>query len=222
MNEWLCLGNAEPGDRQRAGSLVEGGLPALVEVSTVARALAAASGIRPSVIVLRVSLSELVRTGALRSLHDAAPAARIMVFPRGRKPPAGSPTGWGPDAHAAVGSLVLQDHARSAGEARGVVGRVCTEADEAGLDDDAKLVATELVSNAVKHARTALGLTVRAVLGAVRIEVADRIRELPFPRLAEQDDSGGRGLLLVDALSSAWGVDPTPSGKTVWAQLERV
>jgi anti-sigma regulatory factor (Ser/Thr protein kinase) len=85
--------------------------------------------------------------------------------------------------------------------------------------DQAKVVVSELVTNAVLHARTAFVLTVRVAEGAV-IEVSD---EAPtrLPRRIERDDNrpGGMGLHLVDAMSAEWGVERDPERKVVWARL---
>ena len=87
--------------------------------------------------------------------------------------------------------------------------------------DYAKVVVSELVTNAVIHANTAVtvGLTLLPEGGA-RIEVGDASSWPPTPRAATYDAPSGRGLLLVDALAKEWGVIPSQEGKTVWAELE--
>ena len=55
--------------------------------------------------------------------------------------------------------------------------------------------------------------------GAIRFEVHDRSERMPSPRRTAPDDTCGRGLLLVAALSAAWGVDPLGPGKAVWFTL---
>lgn len=225
MSGWLVL--AGPGFCDRLGDVVSGrGLtPVMRSVPTMAQAFSVVARMRPEVIVLPVSVSDLASTDAFRLFHGAAPVARIVVLPRRHGPTGDGADGatepvWPAAQMAVVGVRTLRNGASSAGEARCLVGRVCAEADEHQLTDDAAVVASELVSNAVTHAHTALGLGVWARPGAVRIEVRDGHREPPSPRCAEDSDDGGRGLMLVDALSSAWGVDPSRSGKTVWAQLD--
>lgn len=95
----------------------------------------------------------------------------------------------------------------------------------------AELVVGELAANAVTHGRVSgrdflLTLTlVRSAeggFGALRIEVADsRGERLPTPTPEPcPDGEHGRGLLLVSALATRWGVVPRlPSGKTIWAEL---
>lgn len=88
------------------------------------------------------------------------------------------------------------------------------------LADAAAVVVTELAANVVKHARTLMWVSVD--VGAdddrIRVEVGDRSPGLPVER--SPGATSGRGLLIVDRLTDAWGVDPTPGGKTVWAELK--
>jgi anti-sigma regulatory factor (Ser/Thr protein kinase) len=93
-----------------------------------------------------------------------------------------------------------------------------------GLDDladDAALIVSELVSNAVQHARrSSIRLTVeRPTDSSVRIGVVDFSQVLPSQRVADPDGEHGRGLLLVEALAEDWGTEPLPWGKRVWAEL---
>jgi len=90
------------------------------------------------------------------------------------------------------------------------------------LEEDTVLVVSELVGNAVRHARlagSALGLRLEADGGRLRIEVTDSDPCLPRPRVPDVDDESGYGFVLVDALSSRWGVRETPGGKAVWVEL---
>lgn len=94
----------------------------------------------------------------------------------------------------------------------------------AHLDDDVRLVVSELATNAVAHAATPFAVTVEASGTAVRVTVDDR--SLDHPRVGTPDESAlnGRGLLLVHRLSTQWGVSgPSDWGaKGVWATFERM
>ena len=86
--------------------------------------------------------------------------------------------------------------------------------------DDATLLVSELVSNAIRHTDGKSTLTLQRLSGRVRITVHDTETRPPSPNLrVEPTATSGRGMHLVDALAAAWGVEPTGSGKTVWADL---
>jgi anti-sigma regulatory factor (Ser/Thr protein kinase) len=88
--------------------------------------------------------------------------------------------------------------------------------------DDAAVIVTELVANAVRHAGTDVELRMNHIEGGVRLEVWDG-SSLPLqPRVAEAVDEGGRGLLLVDALSTRHGVVDERGGKRIWVELTLV
>ncbi len=83
----------------------------------------------------------------------------------------------------------------------------------------AQLLVSELVTNAVLHAGTSIVVGVHVQGARVRVAVDDLSAAFPQPRAAADDASDGRGLLLVDALSSSWGWDLTADGKSVWFEL---
>ena len=91
--------------------------------------------------------------------------------------------------------------------------------DSAGFDsDDAVLVASELLTNAIVHAGSAPTLTVRIGHDHIRLEVSDQ-SSVP-PRISGRADGGGGfGLRVVDVASRAWGWIPNASGKTVWSEV---
>ncbi|MFF0449340.1 SpoIIE family protein phosphatase [Streptomyces sp. NPDC004609] len=92
--------------------------------------------------------------------------------------------------------------------------------------DDAVVLTSELVTNAVVHAGTAADVLCLRTEDSVRVEVADRYpeREVPIQgtghAFASLDSENGRGLLLCSALASRWGVEYTPTFKQVWFQLD--
>lgn len=84
---------------------------------------------------------------------------------------------------------------------------------------NAELVVSELVTNSILHAGTAVRIGVKQVGTVVRLEVGDQDRHRPEPKQYSPDAGTGRGLQLVEALAVAWGVDTGPDGKTVWADV---
>ena len=87
------------------------------------------------------------------------------------------------------------------------------------LADDAALVVSELVTNAVLHGGGCEGVAVETRDGGLRIEVRDRNRLPPMLVRARDDSLTGRGLRLVASLSADWGTDFRPDGKVVWAHV---
>lgn len=85
----------------------------------------------------------------------------------------------------------------------------------------AALVVSELVTNAVLHARTPFEVRMKVDAVVIRIEVHDGTGRRPTMRYFSDQATSGRGLRLVEALSDAWGVDPDVDGggKTVWAEV---
>ncbi|SES41493.1 Histidine kinase-like ATPase domain-containing protein [Lentzea albida] len=87
---------------------------------------------------------------------------------------------------------------------------------------DVLLVATELVTNAYDHGVFAREVRLFRVSGActVRIEVDDGSPAQPLIGHSRIDRRRGRGLVIVNRLSKAWGAIPNVVGKTVWAEVE--
>lgn len=85
----------------------------------------------------------------------------------------------------------------------------------------AQVIATELVTNAVRHARPPMDFSVVLRDEVLHVAVQDGDPQPPRRRtiLSERDDHG-RGLQLVDGLATAWGCAPAPNGKVVWATVQ--
>ena len=124
-----------------------------------------------------------------------------------------------PAAVVLPGSLHLTHEPLSAGVARGHVREVLAGWSDADRVQDALLLTTELVSNAIIHGWPEVLL--RAELlddGRLRVEVYDPAPSLPKLRAAWA--GGGRGLAIVDETAADWGVLPVADGgKTVWFEL---
>ena len=88
--------------------------------------------------------------------------------------------------------------------------------------DTAVLLASELVTNAVLHARTPVELAVVVDRDQALVCVADHEGGSDAVRSSghSTDRPGGRGLALVDGLSDRWGAEPNADGKTVWFTLK--
>ena len=110
--------------------------------------------------------------------------------------------------------------ARSARAARDLVSRACLDWGCSSTVGTATLVVSELVTNAMLHAGTDLAVTVARCGPRLRLAVRDANGRPPEPRRPDASQVTGRGMLLVAAVSEAWGVLPTSEGgKVVWAVL---
>jgi anti-sigma regulatory factor (Ser/Thr protein kinase) len=92
------------------------------------------------------------------------------------------------------------------------------------LAGDAELLVSELVSNAVRHGRPEITLRVSLDPPLIGVSVHDEGAALPSTAVERADlsEPSGRGLFLVDRMSSDWGITPSdpPPGKTVWFRLD--
>jgi anti-sigma regulatory factor (Ser/Thr protein kinase) len=83
------------------------------------------------------------------------------------------------------------------------------------------LIASELATNAVMHAKSAYVVLVRRQPNSVQVAVADGDPRLPQPRSSPPEEPGGRGLKIVAAVASRWGATPVEhDGKIVWCEVE--
>jgi anti-sigma regulatory factor (Ser/Thr protein kinase) len=115
----------------------------------------------------------------------------------------------------------------AAGQAAGLARQATREALAswlaAPLEETAVLLVSELVTNAVRHARstaTLLALRLETSGTCLRIEVHDADPRWPQPGTPAGLDESGFGLVLVNALADSWGVRQTATGKAVWAELD--
>lgn len=82
----------------------------------------------------------------------------------------------------------------------------------------AELLTSELATNAVNHAKTDFAVRVTERAACARIEITNDAPEM-LAAIRAPDDNGGRGLRLVNTLSSSWGTQEGQSEKTVWFEL---
>ena len=128
-----------------------------------------------------------------------------------------SPRGRGPASPWSATRRFASD-LRAGHEARAWARPVLLEHDQSSLLDDALVVLTELIVNAVQHGTGPVELRLAGTrMGGLRVEVDDSGGGTVATR--EPDLTGGRGLRLVDALTESWGVEPQAHGKMVWAVL---
>ena len=117
-------------------------------------------------------------------------------------------------------SLNLPLEPRAPRMSRVFVGAACEDWGVETVYDDAATVATELVANAVEHARTESRVVVTLDRQGLTVAVRDeRPGEIVQLRTVDPSRRRGHGLVVVAGLSTTWGVTQHESGKTVWALL---
>jgi PAS domain S-box-containing protein len=113
----------------------------------------------------------------------------------------------------------LPPHPSSAGEARRMVTRLLVERGREDLGDTCRLLASEVVTNALVHTATPMEVCVQADDDGILVQVVDGSRHWPEPRSYGVTAHTGRGLTMLEEMSDAWGVLPAIGGKTVWFQV---
>ena len=159
-------------------------------------------------------LSDDVAMLCLTTSQQLGPAKERGVMTGQRSPK--------PDGSEAVQQLDLSPDASSVTLARRFIRQFATGHSLDGeVLERLVLVGTELVTNAVLHARTALILTLELSPDRIRVSVKDRSSAPAVFRQQLPEALNGRGLAMVSAVSREWGVDPAGVGKRVWAEIDR-
>jgi Histidine kinase-like ATPase domain len=122
--------------------------------------------------------------------------------------------------HSAARYIDLDDDSSSPRRARLFVDEASRDWGCDAIRDDAVLVASELVGNAVGHARTSCRLDIWLDALGLTIAVRDYdSRGLLVPLTCSATGHRDHGLFLIASICRAWGVSPTENGKSVWALL---
>lgn len=118
------------------------------------------------------------------------------------------------------GEIGLAGDPGSAREARAFVRMALQQRVTAPILHDGLLLASEMVTNVIRHAGTPLTLSVQIHRGYLRMTVTDGA--LPFdvdPNGGSPESESGRGIVIIASLSRRWGIGTTPIGKSIWAEL---
>ena len=235
----------------RAAVESRGGFEVVGEADNGRDGVEQARELQPDVVLLDLDMPSMGGLEALPLVREAAPDSKVVVLSSFRREDyegqvrAGGATGFlekGITARRLVDELLavtglleliegvvaevkagLSADTASAGQARRFVDQVLSRWRCDSVLDDVKLLVSELVTNAVIHAGSEVEVAVRLLNDAVRIEVVDRapVSKLK-PSMPGHDDESGRGLLLVETMASAWGVEPIDGGKSVWFEVPRL
>jgi CheY-like chemotaxis protein len=221
---------------------LRGGFAVVAEASSGTEAVRLAAEHQPDVVVLDLGLPDLAGQEVLSGVRGASPAAKVVVFsgadPAERSWIAGQveayvlkdsdidylvdlleSVGHRPEAEAVI---ELPEALTSVRTARRFVADKVREWQLGQILDDALLVVSELAANAITHAGSPCRVHLSLTPAALRIDVLDTGAGSPEPQPASTTEEHGRGLHLVDALTTAWGLEMVPGqGKRVWAELPR-
>jgi DNA-binding NarL/FixJ family response regulator len=220
------------------------------EASDGAEAIVVTREMHPDIVLLDVSMPGVDGLDALPSIRETAPATTVGIhsgFERANLWPQAeasgaiaylekgtSPLALVDELLAVASVLDVVDHvlqqarAKLAGElespgaARRFVDETLRRWECEDQLDLVTLLVSELVTNAVVHAGSDVEVGVQLTGDGVRIDVMDQSPTMPVPRTAQDYDTSGRGLELVDALATRWGVDTLPFGKSVWFEVPRL
>ncbi len=217
-----------------------GGLEVVAEAADGATAVTAAAVYQPDIVVLDLGLPDLAGAEVLTRIRAVSVSSQVVVYSGTHRvehlsDPVAAYVSKDRDVAYLVdllsnldrprfrtGSVELGPDTGGVPLAREFLRDRCREWSCGEVLDDALLVTTELVTNALVHAGPLCEL--RAVLSGtvLRLQVSDSGVGMPDPRAAKDTDEGGRGLLLIGALCAAWGTVALPAGgKVVWAELLR-
>lgn len=115
---------------------------------------------------------------------------------------------------------LFPDDARSASDARAFVREHIVDC-AASTVEAVVLLVSELVTNAVLHARSPISVEVRRCRrGGVHVAVSDTSTATPVRTPRSETALDGRGVDLVEAFSTRWGVRSRVGGKTVWFEVD--
>jgi CheY-like chemotaxis protein len=216
-----------------------GGFVVVGEARTGADAIAIAAEQRPDIVVLDLGLPDIAGRDVLARVREESPEAKVVVL-SAREP---TDRAWFEERTAGYvlkdADLdylvdVLENVGRTPADvrvleatrdvvagarARELVREAVRDWGLVDILDEAALVVTELVTNAITHGGSDFRLQLSRTSGAFRIEVVDEGEGTPEPQPQDTEAEGGRGIMLVDAMSSSWGVENVPRGKLVWAEI---
>jgi len=220
------------GIRLRDGLAARPELEIVAEVATTLEAVEVAGRLRPSVVVMDVGLADVAGHGVLRAVRGVAPDARVVLHARAADVDDVPGTEhWitrlvdvvvEPVRGAVVleARLVLSEETLSVTVARSFVTELLEQWNLSELVESASLLTSELVANAVRHVTGPCAMELTHHDDVLRIAVADAGRGMPDLQVLGPTSESGRGLHIVSAFSTAWGVDHLDDGgKLVWAEM---
>ena len=216
------------------------GFEVVGEAGDGAGAVRLAGETQPDIVVLDLGLPDIAGREVLSRIRENSPESKVVVFSGLETPDRSWIEGrvegyvlkdaeldYLVDLLESVGksggteaSVDLPRSLTSVAAARRFVEQRLKEWKLEPLLDDALLISSELVTNAVTHADSSCRVRLSLNTARLRIDVLDAGAGTPEPLPLSQTEEHGRGLYMVDAITSAWGLEDVPGeGKLVWAEL---
>ncbi len=218
-----------------------GGFEVVGEAEDGRQAVVLTRDLTPDLVVLDLGLPDIAGREVLVQLREHSPASKVVVFSGADVPD----RAW---VRENVEGYVLKDAdldylvdlLESVGQRRDDQAEIDLPKDLASVPrarwftrdrldqwncgvsvSDTLVVVSELVANAVTHTNSACQLRLSLGSTAVRVEVLDDGVGTPEPQPPSASRESGRGLHLINALTTAWGIEMVPqdAGKVVWAEL---
>lgn len=210
------------------------------EATDGATAVELSARTRPDIVVLDLGLPDLAGHEVLTRIRAVSPSSKVVVFSGADRSVHAAIVerveGYvAKDAEVAYLVDLLLDVANQAADrasldgldspasvrsAREFVARTLAQWSTGVDTDDALLVASELVTNAIVHGKSSCELLLSRTGTSIRIEARDTGGGTPDPLPPSRTGTHGRGLHIVAALAAAWGIVDVPTGgKIVWAEL---
>lgn len=226
----------------RTALRLRGGFEVVGEASDGVAGVRLAGEAQPDLVVLDLGLPDLAGRDVLTGIRGASPGSKIVIFSGEEPTDPGSiaeqvegfvrkdrEMSHLVDVLESVGkqiteefSIELEHDPRSVPRARAFVRDVLRKTGAHALYDDAALLVSELVTNAITHANSGCRLHLSLTPSVLRLAVIDEGDGTPEPQIHDESMEHGRGLHLVGAIASAWGIDTWADvGKIVWAELPR-
>jgi anti-sigma regulatory factor (Ser/Thr protein kinase) len=195
----------------------EGNVTAAIEVETLWNELAAHHSFS---LLCGYPMAALERHAELEAIRDVCRLHTTLVPPRRYR---GYAQAESPSVDVVERSEVFLRVPEAVGGVRKWLRATFAAWDEHDLIDDASVVASELATNAIRHAQSPFRVTATRITTddgrMVRLSFDDLSLGHPALNDTEHEQVGGRGVHLVAQLAWRWGVDSTPGGKTVWAEF---
>jgi ActR/RegA family two-component response regulator/anti-sigma regulatory factor (Ser/Thr protein kinase) len=226
--------NADRASRLDAELARRPGIRVIEHVRSISDAMSAARRRQPQLVIFDLEVDLGADYAVIKDIRRVVPDARVVVHVEtADAEDVPGKQSWlthavdaalDPRQRAGLSArLTLPDQPLSVQVARSFVGELLAQWELESYLEPLRLVTSELVANSVLHVRRSCAVELTCEDDVLRIAVADADPGVPKVQEVDAASERGRGLHLVSAFSSAWGVESlAEGGKVVWAELDAV